>query len=195
MSDDGWDSDDGGFAPSSTPVSNPVRSNSQGGGGGFGGGNSGFGGGGRGMGRGRGRGSFGNSSSNGRSESDNAWRGGQSQVGGSFNKPTGSFSSGPSSGSVRIDVANTSLGRIIGKGGSKIRELQEQTGARIDIKKDEENGGNTPVEIAGGDSARCKELIEELLQDNQFGGGGGGQSRGCFNCGDDGHFSRECPKA
>jgi len=81
--------------------------------------------------------------------------------------------------SLRIDVPNSYVGRIIGRGGSRIRELQDDSGARINIKKDEASGDTTPVELTGSEDCqyRAKELIEQILQEQQ-GGGYGGDRRG-----------------
>ncbi|XP_015607166.1 probable ATP-dependent RNA helicase DDX43 [Cephus cinctus] len=69
-----------------------------------------------------------------------------------------------------IQVDTSKLGRIIGKGGTKIRELQEQTGARINIDK---SGGNeeTNVTLVGSEEAqqRAKEEIEKILKDRNRG--------------------------
>ncbi|KAJ8676693.1 hypothetical protein QAD02_012480 [Eretmocerus hayati] len=60
------------------------------------------------------------------------------------------------------------IGKLIGKGGSKIRELQEQSGARININKDCTSGDNTLVVISGPQDAqqRAKDMIDSLLSDN-----------------------------
>jgi len=82
---------------------------------------------------------------------------------------------------LRIDVPNNCVGRIIGRGGSRIRELQDDSGARINIKKDEATSDSTPVELCGSEDCqyRAKELIEGILQEQQSGGGyGGGRSGG-----------------
>ncbi|KAH6938346.1 hypothetical protein HPB50_008852 [Hyalomma asiaticum] len=59
------------------------------------------------------------------------------------------------------------IARIIGRGGSRIRELQDTSGARIWIRKDDENNNyyETKVEIAGSEDARRKarELIDEIV--------------------------------
>jgi len=82
--------------------------------------------------------------------------------------------------SVRIDVPNSYVGRIIGRGGSRIRELQDDTGARINICKDEATSDSTPVEITGSDdcTGRAKEAIEQILNEQQSYGGGGGRGGG-----------------
>merc|ERR1719470_235221 len=76
---------------------------------------------------------------------------------------------------IRIDVPNSYVGRIIGRGGSRIRELQDDSGARINILKNEATGESTPVELVGSQDCqqRAKELIEDILQEQQGGGGGG----------------------
>jgi len=80
---------------------------------------------------------------------------------------------------MRIDVPNSYVGRIIGRGGSRIRELQDNSGARINIKKDEAGHDTTPVELTGSQDCqeRAKEEIEAILNEQQgdrYGGGGGG---------------------
>ena len=74
-----------------------------------------------------------------------------------------------------MEVNNRMLGRIIGKGGSKIRELQDDSGCRINIIKDRDNGTTTPVELTGSAEAQSKarDMIEDLMS-SDFGGGRGG---------------------
>ena len=54
--------------------------------------------------------------------------------------------------------------KIIGKGGSMIRELQDSTGSRINIQKDAE-GDTTEVELKGSpdSTAKAKTAIEQVL--------------------------------
>jgi len=80
---------------------------------------------------------------------------------------------------MRIDVPNSYVGRIIGRGGSRIRELQDDSGARINIMKDEATSDSTPVELTGSQDCqdRAKQMIEQILSEQQSYGGGGG-SRG-----------------
>ncbi|XP_070697534.1 probable ATP-dependent RNA helicase DDX43 [Pempheris klunzingeri] len=93
---------------------------------------------------------------------------------------------------VTITVENASVGRIIGRGGAKIRELEESTGARIKINKGDYEG---EVVIFGSSAAqqKAKEMIEDLVADGSYrfrngmkGGqhGGGGVGGGYRNGGD-----------
>ncbi|XP_069000366.1 probable ATP-dependent RNA helicase DDX43 [Embiotoca jacksoni] len=79
-----------------------------------------------------------------------------------------------------ITVENALIGRIIGRGGTKIRELEEGTGARIKINKGDYEG---EVVIFGSPAAqqKAKEMIEDLVAD--------GGSR-FYNGGSDGQGSR-----
>ncbi|KAM4607409.1 putative ATP-dependent RNA helicase DDX43 [Polymixia lowei] len=82
---------------------------------------------------------------------------------------------------VTFTVENASIGRVIGRGGAKIRELEETTGARIKIDKGDYEG---VVVISGPTDAqeKAREMIERLVADNYsgfrnggpYGGGGGG---------------------
>ncbi|XP_058507898.1 probable ATP-dependent RNA helicase DDX43 [Solea solea] len=76
--------------------------------------------------------------------------------------------------SVTLSVETTLIGRIIGRGGSKIRELQETSGARIKVNKGDYEG---EVVIFGSPAAqqKAKELIEDLVADggSRFHDGGG----------------------
>ncbi|XP_052090563.1 probable ATP-dependent RNA helicase DDX53 isoform X1 [Mytilus californianus] len=83
------------------------------------------------------------------------------------------------SSTIRVD--SSMVGRVIGKGGSKIRELQDETGAKINISKDDDGSGEKEIQLQGPPDAiaKAKELINELTQDDRgpprsFGGGGGG---------------------
>ncbi|XP_073337366.1 probable ATP-dependent RNA helicase DDX43 [Pagrus major] len=134
---------------------------------------------------------------------DTSWRGGRS-----FTRSTGHRSFGDeksdSSPPVTLSVENASVGRVIGRGGAKIRELEESSGARIKIN----NGDHEAEVVIFGPSAaqqKAKEMIEELVSDfnfqfcsgprrgGGFGGGrdgggyrGGGYRGGCYRGGGDG---------
>ncbi|XP_034314075.2 probable ATP-dependent RNA helicase DDX43 [Magallana gigas] len=62
-------------------------------------------------------------------------------------------------------VESSSVGRIIGKGGAKIRELQDNSGARIKVTREENDNGETKIEITGSPEvvAKAKELITETV--------------------------------
>ncbi|XP_037542963.1 probable ATP-dependent RNA helicase DDX43 [Nematolebias whitei] len=71
-----------------------------------------------------------------------------------------------SSKAVVITVENASVGRVIGRGGAKIRELEESSGARIKINKGDYEG---EVVIFGSSAAqqKAKEMIEDLVAGGQ----------------------------
>lgn len=96
---------------------------------------------------------------------------------------------GPGAGtSVEIMVATSIVGKIIGRGGETIRELQDRTGARIQVQKDTDvPPGVTErrITVIGNDSdvARAKEEIMRIIQDREremqaMSGGGGGRRDG-----------------
>ncbi|KAL1415172.1 hypothetical protein MTO96_029688 [Rhipicephalus appendiculatus] len=62
-------------------------------------------------------------------------------------------------------VPTKDVGKIIGKGGSRIRELEDSSGARILIRKDDADYFDTKVEVRGCEEARRKarELIDEIV--------------------------------
>ncbi|XP_072293454.1 probable ATP-dependent RNA helicase DDX43 [Eucyclogobius newberryi] len=90
-----------------------------------------------------------------------------------FRRP---FSDGAESSAVTFTVDIALVGRVIGRGGSKIRELEEISGARIKINKGEYEG---EVSLLGSPSAqqKAKKMIEELVSD--------GNSNGSFSEGND----------
>uniref|UniRef100_A0A0N8BTU9 RNA helicase n=1 Tax=Daphnia magna TaxID=35525 RepID=A0A0N8BTU9_9CRUS len=80
----------------------------------------------------------------------------------------------PSANTLIVKVPSGSVGRIIGRGGAKINELQDQTGARIKILKDDDNGTEASIQITG-DVEKQKEaerLIKELVSTSSFPGSG-----------------------
>ncbi|XP_019902581.2 probable ATP-dependent RNA helicase DDX43 isoform X2 [Esox lucius] len=90
---------------------------------------------------------------------------------------------------VTFTVDNTSIGRVIGRGGAKIRELEETSGARIKINKGDYEG---EVHIFGSseEQQKAREMIEQLVARDSFswgfrsepgrGGGFGGRGGGGF---------------
>ncbi|XP_065569790.1 far upstream element-binding protein 1-like isoform X2 [Artemia franciscana] len=61
-----------------------------------------------------------------------------------------------------IEVASSMVARIIGRGGSKIKELEESSGCRIKILKDQSSGETVVISLSGGDISEAKRLIEEV---------------------------------
>ncbi|XP_067678893.1 probable ATP-dependent RNA helicase DDX43 [Haliotis asinina] len=97
----------------------------------------------------------------------------------------GNKSWGTSSEKTEIYVDQSCVGRIIGKGGSKIRELQDESGAGIKVTRNETDDGKVVVVLTGSDQARTqaedmiKELTESFNDSSSYGGGGsGGRSSG-----------------
>ncbi|XP_034243433.1 probable ATP-dependent RNA helicase DDX43 [Thrips palmi] len=99
------------------------------------------------------------------------WRDRNEQSGYNENRGAGRDRGGDEGGdTTTINVDSQYLGRIIGKGGSKIRELESESGARIKVNRDDA----TVVLSGSSDSQqRAKEMIDELMTDNRRGGGGG----------------------
>jgi len=90
---------------------------------------------------------------------------------------------GDSGPAMEMTVPKSMVGRIIGRGGSRIRQLQDDSGARINIRKDGDMGDETIVELSGAEDSQfhAKQLIEEVCKEQSFGGGdrrGGGGYRG-----------------
>ncbi|XP_066995104.1 probable ATP-dependent RNA helicase DDX43 isoform X2 [Anabrus simplex] len=69
-----------------------------------------------------------------------------------------------------VNVNSGDVGKVIGRGGSKIRELEELSGARIQIGKPSQDdfGQTTVVRLTGSEECRdkAKQLIEELLSND-----------------------------
>lgn len=67
-----------------------------------------------------------------------------------------------------MQVESSKVGKIIGRGGSKIRELQDSSGARINIDKN--SGGSTAeVTLVGSNEAQncAKTMIDELVNEER----------------------------
>lgn len=92
----------------------------------------------------------------------------------SFGGGFGGRRGGDSSDIMMVD--SRSVGRIIGRGGSKIKELQDQSGAKIQVARDEDSTGQKQVEISGTDDeiSSAKDLIEACLNADYQGGSRGG---------------------
>ncbi|MGH0168910.1 UNVERIFIED_CONTAM: hypothetical protein FKN15_055852 [Acipenser sinensis] len=70
---------------------------------------------------------------------------------------------------LSFNVESSMIGAVIGRGGAKIRELEENTGARIKINRGDYEG---EVKIFGSSEAqiRAKQLIDELIERNSESG-------------------------
>ncbi|XP_043251393.1 probable ATP-dependent RNA helicase DDX43 [Colletes gigas] len=68
-----------------------------------------------------------------------------------------------------INIDSDKVGKLIGKSGSNIRELQDKTSTRIHVNRSSGNS-TTAVTIVGSKEAQeqAKQLIEELLQDPSY---------------------------
>lgn len=91
-------------------------------------------------------------------------------------------------GGCQMQVESTNVGRIIGRGGIKIRELEHESNAKIKISREEDDQGYKTVDISGSDDeiAHAKQLIEGCLQQDYRGGRGGYHGRSGFGRRDDG---------
>ncbi|XP_061166109.1 probable ATP-dependent RNA helicase DDX43 [Saccostrea echinata] len=108
--------------------------------------------------RGFGRGDRGRGRENGhRGRRGGSFGGGRSQRNESSDRSNGNSSA--------VYVESSLVGRIIGKGGSKIRELQDNSQARIQVTREENDDGEIKVDISGSPEAiaKAKELIDETI--------------------------------
>ncbi|XP_054276389.1 probable ATP-dependent RNA helicase DDX43 [Macrosteles quadrilineatus] len=165
MADDGWDS--GGESSQSAPVYSTTFS--------------------RGGGRG-GRGRFNSDDGNRNNWRDdnreerggwgNDFRGGRggrgSRGGGGRGRDGEGFNRGRNDNCITMTISSSDVGRIIGKGGSKIRDLEAESGAEIKIEKN--NGADeTQITLRGSAESqeKAKELIDDLVCDVEGWGPGG----------------------
>ncbi|XP_041865464.1 probable ATP-dependent RNA helicase DDX43 isoform X2 [Melanotaenia boesemani] len=117
-----------------------------------------------------------------------SWRGGRGRGGPPREGRTFVDEKSNTSAPLTISVENASVGRVIGRGGATIRELEGNSGARIKINKGDYEG---EVVIFGSSAAqqKAKKMIEELVADGSsrfsndpsrrqyYGGGNGGHRR------------------
>lgn len=105
--------------------------------------------------------------------------------GGGFGRRSGGERNGGDTTVMRVESAN--VGKIIGKAGSKIRQLENDSNARIKISRDEDDYGKKEVEISGTpEEIQCaQDMIEACISQDYSGGGGrrggggyGGRDRG-----------------
>nr|QOS47394.1 DEAD-box DDX43 [Locusta migratoria] len=73
---------------------------------------------------------------------------------------------------VIMSINSSDVGKVIGKGGSKIRELQQESGANIQIKKADTNSysDKTDITLRGSEESqsKAKQLIQDLLDDTSY---------------------------
>ncbi|GFR12976.1 hypothetical protein TNCT_309641 [Trichonephila clavata] len=69
--------------------------------------------------------------------------------------------------SSQIEIDSNYVGRVIGRGGSKIQEFQNETGARISVSKESDANGRTAIHLFGSAEARdkAKLMIEDFITD------------------------------
>ncbi|KAH9503731.1 hypothetical protein Btru_067269 [Bulinus truncatus] len=91
----------------------------------------------------------------------------------------GGFGGSTGGESETIYVESSEVGRIIGRGGSRIRDMEADSGCRIKVSRDGDSAGHSSVELSGSKSAisEAKRLIQdagvEIVNGNDRG-------RGCF---------------
>lgn len=69
--------------------------------------------------------------------------------------------------SSQIEIDSNYVGRVIGRGGSKVQEFQDESGARIRILNENGTNGHTAIRLIGSAEARgkAKVLIEDFIAD------------------------------
>jgi len=95
----------------------------------------------------------------------------------------GGYGGGRGGGESEVmQVESRNVGRIIGRGGSKIRELQDDSGAKIQVAREEDEYGMKSVEISGSaeEVEAAKRMITQCLAADFGGRGGGGGGRGGY---------------
>ncbi|KAK3763622.1 hypothetical protein RRG08_057043 [Elysia crispata] len=107
----------------------------------------------------------------------------------------GGRSGGEDAATMMVESSN--VGKIIGRGGSKIKELEQDANVRIKVSKEEDDQGMKSVEITGApeDVEAARKMIENCLSGNDFGGGRrggyGGGGRGGYGQRNDGWGRRD----
>ena len=68
-------------------------------------------------------------------------------------------------GVLTIEVSSRDVGKIIGKGGQSIKNIQNTSGARVKILKDYADAIHTPIEISGNpeNQTKAKNMIDEII--------------------------------
>ncbi|XP_070158975.1 probable ATP-dependent RNA helicase DDX43 [Polyergus mexicanus] len=104
-----------------------------------------------------------------RSSSDN-WNSSNTQTYSNSSRKRSTDNSSNNTSELVIYIDANNVGRLIGRGGSKIKALQDESNAKINIDKQSNENGQTAVTLIGTDEAqqRAKSLIEELLIDRSI---------------------------
>ncbi|CAK0788516.1 unnamed protein product, partial [Prorocentrum cordatum] len=88
----------------------------------------------------------------------------------------------PRAAPVVLSVEEELVGKVIGRGGEVVKELQKNSGARIDISKTGDSpGGKRSVFISGAQACvdKAKQLIEDILKQAREISGSGTSSNAC----------------
>jgi len=75
-----------------------------------------------------------------------------------------------------MKISSRQVGLVIGKGGSRIRELQESSGTKINVKKNDVDANGMVLVTLDGDvdsRSNAKRMIDELIENDSKPGGGG----------------------
>lgn len=84
-----------------------------------------------------------------------------------------------------IQVPSNKVGKIIGRGGSKIRELQSETNTEVQIDKNATDAeyNMSKINLIGSDEdvQRVKKLIEDLVAEDNYSQSNGGGGRKYYN--------------
>ncbi|XP_013186270.1 probable ATP-dependent RNA helicase DDX43 [Amyelois transitella] len=93
------------------------------------------------------------------------WRARGNSAGGDFSNTRRDFPRRDNRNKKTMFVPSKKIGRIIGKGGSKIRELESESQAKIQIG--DSSGDETELSLFGSDEAitKVEEMLNDLLQD------------------------------
>jgi len=73
---------------------------------------------------------------------------------------------------IYVQVPANRVGLVIGKGGETIKSLQDRTGARINVTKDEEHGPNRTIVVSGNQQqlALAQKEIDDIVKGTGFAG-------------------------
>jgi polyribonucleotide nucleotidyltransferase len=73
---------------------------------------------------------------------------------------------------IYVQVPANRVGLVIGKGGETIKSLQDRTGARINVTKDEEFGPNRTIVVSGNQQqlALAQKEIDDIVKGTGFAG-------------------------